>query len=138
MYLGRLLTLADDHWPAVITNLWKAKKSWFQLARMLGWEGVDTRMPGRFYITIVQAIFLFGLETWVVMPSIRRLLGRFPHRVAKRILEDFPRWQVDGTWYCPPLGYSMRVAVIKDIKKYASRRQNTVAQYFSNIPILYL
>ena len=29
----------------------------------------------RFYLAIVQAFVLFGAETWVVTPRIRRVLG---------------------------------------------------------------
>ena len=30
---------------------------------------------GSFYVTITQAIFLLGLQMWVVTPRIKRLLG---------------------------------------------------------------
>ena len=35
-YLGSLLTAGDDELPEVIGNLWKAKKSWMQMSRILG------------------------------------------------------------------------------------------------------
>ena len=34
------------------------------------------------YLVIVQAILLFGAETWFLNPRIRRLMGGFHHRVA--------------------------------------------------------
>ena len=97
-YLGRLLTATDDDCPAVIDNLRKAKKSWSQLAWILGREGADTRKSERFYVAIIQSFLLFGLEAWVVTPCIKRLLRGFHHRAAQRILGNFPRRRTDGTW----------------------------------------
>ena len=34
-YLGRILTVGDDDWPAVSGNLGKARKSWVRLQRIL-------------------------------------------------------------------------------------------------------
>ena len=82
----------------LIYHVEKARKSWYQLDRILGREGADTRTSGRFYIAIVQAVFLFGLETWVVTPRIKRLLGCFHHRVARRLSGDFTRKQTDRMW----------------------------------------
>ena len=43
-YLGRLLTAMDDNWSAVAGNIRKARVSWGRLARVLGWEGADTKV----------------------------------------------------------------------------------------------
>ena len=34
-YLGRILRATDDDWPAVVENLWKARRSWERLSRVL-------------------------------------------------------------------------------------------------------
>ena len=47
-YLGRLLTETDNDCLAVIKNIWKARKSWFCLDRILGREGEDTQTTGCF------------------------------------------------------------------------------------------
>ena len=52
-YLVQKLTEVDDNWPSVITNLWKTRKVWARLSRILqvlGREGADLRTSGRFYI----------------------------------------------------------------------------------------
>ena len=72
-YLGRLLPETDDDCPAAIDNIWKARKSWFCLAWILGREGADTQTMGRFYVLAIQAILLFGSETWVMNPDIKPL-----------------------------------------------------------------
>ena len=41
-YLGQVMTVEDNDWPAVAGNLLKARKSWGDLLRILCREGVDT------------------------------------------------------------------------------------------------
>ena len=94
----------------------------------MGREGADTSTLGCFYVVIVQAILLFGLEMWVFMPHIRCLLGGFHNRVAQQLLGDLTWRRADGE--------SMRADGIKEINTYVSRRQNTVEQYISTFPIL--
>ena len=36
-YLGGILTVSDNDWPAVVANLWKAQKCWARLSHILGW-----------------------------------------------------------------------------------------------------
>ena len=40
-YLGRILMASDDDWPAVVANLWKARKCWARLSCIIGREGED-------------------------------------------------------------------------------------------------
>ena len=35
-HLGRILPAADDNWPEVVNNLWRARQKWEQLTRVLG------------------------------------------------------------------------------------------------------
>ena len=77
-YMRRLLTVTEDNWPAVITNLWKDRNIWYLLGQILGQEGADTRVLGHFYVSVVQDILMFGLEMWVVTPCIKRLLEGVP------------------------------------------------------------
>ena len=52
-YLGLPLTAIYDDWTEVITNIQKVRKIWDRLSRILGREGADTRVSGRFHLTIV-------------------------------------------------------------------------------------
>ena len=62
-YLGRVMTVEDDDWPAVAGNLLMAQKSWGRLARILSREGGEKRVSGNFFKAVVQAVLLFGVET---------------------------------------------------------------------------
>ena len=137
-YIVRLLMATNGDWPAVITNTQKARKSWSCLDWILGLEGANTWTLGHVYVTVVQAVLLFGLELWVATPRIKRILGGFYHRVVWQILGNTPCWWMEGAWEYPPLADTMKAAGIEEIGMYISRRKHTVAQYIENIPILYL
>ena len=53
----------------------------------MGYEGADSWMYGRLYLSILQVVLLFDTETWVMTPCIVRLMGGFHHRVAWRIAD---------------------------------------------------
>ena len=62
-YLGRVLTAGNDDWRTVVRNLGKAWSSWGRLARMLGREGADPKVPRYFYTAFAQVVLLFGENT---------------------------------------------------------------------------
>ena len=81
-YLGCILTALYNEWMEVMGNLWKAPKKWARISRILVKEGEDARMPGNFSKSVVQVVFLFGSETWVLTPHMGQTLGGFQHRAA--------------------------------------------------------
>ena len=47
-YMGRVMTVGDDDWPAVVCNLQRARKSLGRLSRILRREEADTGVSGYF------------------------------------------------------------------------------------------
>ena len=130
------MTAGDDDWPTVAGNLVKARKSWGRLSRILSREGADKRVSENLFKAVVQAVLLFGAETWVLTPMIDRALESFMHGAARRITGKKPRRGEDGKWNYPPLKEAIREAGFEGIRKAVTRRQNTVAQYIATRPIL--
>ena len=64
------LKVMENHWLAVVGNLWKARWTWARLSQVLGREGADKDKFGCYYLAVVQAILIFGFETRVVTPRI--------------------------------------------------------------------
>ena len=87
-HMGRPLMETNDNWTEVIANIQKTRKSCYPMDLILGWKGADTRISGNFYIAVVQSILLFGLETCVVAPHIKRILGGFHQSVVQLILSN--------------------------------------------------
>ena len=82
-YLGRVLTEYDYDCSTVVGNFRNVRKRWARISRIIGWEGADPRNSGSLNKWVVQATLLFGAESWVIPPWIRRTLGGFHHRVDR-------------------------------------------------------
>ena len=63
-YLTRVILEADNNWPAVVKNLAQARKVWSRMSHIISREGAALRVPGIFLKAVVQAVLLFGAETW--------------------------------------------------------------------------
>ena len=57
----------------------------------------------------------------------KRMLGRFHHRVAHRLMGQKPRKRWEGGWVYPPLEDAIAEAGLQEVKNCFSCRQNTVA-----------
>ena len=66
-HLGSPLDQMDDDWPSVWRNNMRARSVWGRLGTLLQQEGADTRVVEMFYRAVVQAILLYGSETWVLL-----------------------------------------------------------------------
>ena len=68
------------------------------MARILRREGAEPRVSGFFFKAVVQAVLLFGTETWVVTPHMGRVLGGFQDHVARRLTGRLPQRETDVNW----------------------------------------
>ena len=125
------MTAGDDNWPAVTGNLVKARKSWGRLSRIFSREGADKRVSRNLFKAVVQAVLLFGVETWVLTPRIERALESFRHRAARRITGKQTRRGGCVQWNYNPLKEEMQEEGFEGIRKAVTRRQNTFAQYIA-------
>ena len=135
-YLGRILTATDDDWPAVVRTLGKSRRSWGRLSQVLDREGADPKVSRAFYITVTQAVLLFGSETWFLTPRMENALDSFQSRVARKITGRQLRLKKDGRWIYPPMAGITKDTVMVGIRTSILRRQNTAAQYIATRPIL--
>ena len=62
----------DDDWPDVRQNIMRARSVWGRLGTLLRREGADTKVSASFYVAVVQAILLYGSETWVLSASMEK------------------------------------------------------------------
>ena len=83
-------------------------------------------------------VLLFGAETWVLNPRMKGALDSFQHRVAQRLTGRQTRIRGDGSWAYTQLEEAMGEAGFEGIRKYITRRHNTVAQYIVTQPIMEL
>ena len=95
-YLGRVISAADNDWRAVVSNLSRARLVWKRTARILSREGAEPRLSIFFFKAVVQAVLLFGSETWAVTPCMVRVLGGFQDQVARRLTGNPMQLKTDG------------------------------------------
>ena len=62
-YLVRVISAADNNWPAVVSNLGRAREVWKRITRILSRYGEEPRVSGFFFKAVVQAVVLIGLDT---------------------------------------------------------------------------
>ena len=134
-YLGRTIAANNSDWPALYTNLNKARRKWSTLARILTKTGLPPRMAGLFYKAIAQAVLLYGSESWVLSPAMLQPLEGFHHQVARRLTGRLPRKSANNQWIYPPVAETLHLAGFFTMKEYIRRRQNTVADYIASRPI---
>ena len=60
--------MEDNDCPALVRNLSRVREVWKRTTRILRREGEKPQVYGFFFKDVVQAVLLFGLETWVVTP----------------------------------------------------------------------
>ena len=81
-YLGRVIFVADNDYPEVVRNLSRTREMWKRMTIILSRKGADLRVFGFFFKAMVQAVFLFGSDTWVVTHCMGRALGGFQDHVV--------------------------------------------------------
>jgi hypothetical protein len=74
-YLECLLAQDDDNTQAILSQLWKARATWAQVGQVFWSKNASPSVATKFYQAIVQvqAILLYGSETWVLSQT---ALGR--------------------------------------------------------------
>ena len=65
-YLGWILNQVDEYWPAVLHEIWRVRQVWGRLGKLLSREGSESIILAKFYRSVVQAVLLFGSDTWVL------------------------------------------------------------------------
>ena len=76
-YLGRAISAADDEWTEVVMDLSRDRYVCNIMTRIIIREGVKRRVSRFLFIAMVQAVLLFGTETWVATPRTGRVMGWF-------------------------------------------------------------
>lgn len=125
-YLGRLLDEGDDDSPAAMRQLARASETWRRFNAVLSRQGASARTRGYFYKAVVQAILLYGSESWTLPESTLRNLRSFHSRVARYLTARHIRRLEDGTWFCPPTAEVLEEAGLRTIDEYIQKRRDTI------------
>jgi hypothetical protein len=95
------------------------------------------RVAAKFYMAVVQAILLYGSETWNLSASALARLEGLHIRVAYRMTwEHRPRQGPNNIWIYPKWTDDLEVCRMWTIAEYICKQRNTIAVYVATRPIL--
>ena len=130
LYLGRLFTDNDDDTPCIKRSLKKARQRWNCIAKILKAEGTNAKTMSKFYMTVVQAVLLYGADTWVIKKSDMDSLRSFHKRAMRYMTGRHIRKKEGGEWEYPDSEEIRQECGLLDIEVYIQRRRGTLKQYF--------
>ena len=93
-------------------------------------------IAGLFLKAAIQAIMLFGSETWVVTPCMSKALEGFQTQLARRLMGQIPQRTIYGMWRYTSMAVAREAAGFLKMEEYVRRRQNTVAQCIATRSLL--
>ena len=134
-YLGMILAANDNDLPAMVSNIHQACQHWGQISHLLMHDGASTWTMGYFYKAIVQAVLLYGSETWVFTSRMLKILNSFHHQCARYIAQDYIHRQPNGEWTVPRSDVVLQKCGLFSISEYVRRRKETVRVFVENRPI---
>ena len=131
-YLGIPLDQTDDDEPAVRLNIMNTRAVWGALLQR---DGAEPRVLAIFYRAVVQAIILYGLETWVLSAEMERKVEGIHTEFLWQITGKRVRRLRDGEWETPVSEVVREAAVMQSERNYIGRQQANVDQWVAVRPI---
>jgi hypothetical protein len=136
-YLGRVLAQDDDDIQAIRPQLWKARGTWARVRQVLRAENVPLQVAAKFYKAVVQAMLLYGSETWVLSTAALASLEGFHIRAAYRmVVRHKPRRGPGNRWIYLKLKDVLEECGMSTLEEYIAIRRQTIAVYVATRPIL--
>lgn len=92
---------------------------------VLAKESAPPKTMAMFYRAVVQAVFLYGSETWVTTSTMMKKLETFHHQAARGLTRRHIRPYPDneGEWIIPPTKEVLEEAGLQTIDTYISNRR---------------
>ena len=109
-------------------NIWKARVVWNKFKKILVREGASHRVMGYFYKVVIQAILLYGSESWVVTNKCLQRRNSFHHRVACSItgMYGHPDLNDPERWVYPDMDEVLDKVGLFEVEVYIERRRQSV------------
>ena len=128
-YLGRVLTNDDNDSACISYNLNKARHQWNSIARILKREGANASCMAKFYITVVQAVLLYGADSWSIPNREGERLRSFHRRAVRFMSGQHIRKEESGLWKYPDHSILLEKCNLQPIETYLERRRIMLRNY---------
>ena len=117
-----MLERSDDDWPGVLHNIRKSRQVWRQLGELLQREGAEPTVLKNIYRAVVQAVLLFGAETWVLTERMFRLLEVMHVSFLRQSTRKQATRRRYGSWRQALAEAVLREAGTHTLRTYVARR----------------
>ena len=107
----------------------RARKQWNSIAKILKQEGASARCMAKFYITVVQAVLLYGADSWTISQRNERKLVSFHRRAVRYLTNSHIRKLDHGEWVHPTHDNLFRACGLFPMSVYLERRRGTLRRY---------
>jgi hypothetical protein len=123
---------------AIRNQMRKVRGTWARVGQVLRVENVPPRIAARFYKPVVQAVLLYGSETWVLSTAALASLEGFHIRAAYRMaVKHKPRKGPGDAWSYPKSKDVLEECGMSKMEEYIVVRRQTIAVYVATHPILH-
>ena len=107
----------------------RARQKWNSIARILKREGANAKTMAKFYLAIVQAVLLYGADSWTITKKNLIQLRSFHHRAVRYMTGKHIRKIGENEWEYPDHGYLLEKCQLFPIDTYIERRRGTLRKY---------
>ena len=128
IYLGRLLAEDDDDTLCIEGQIKKARSRWYGIAKVLKREGANAKCMAKFYLAVVQALLLYGAESWTISKRNLKKLESFHMRAIRHMTGSHIRC-VNDEWEYPNHERLLKKCGLFPIETYIERRRGTLWKY---------
>ena len=66
VYLGRAVREDGRDTTCIVRRISKARQRWGSVAKILKREGACSKVMAKFYLAVVQAVLLYGSDSWII------------------------------------------------------------------------
>ncbi len=136
-YLGQMMAQEDKDMQAIRAQLRKARATWARVGKVLKSKNTSPHIAVRFYHAVLQAVLLYGSETWVISPTALVWLEGFHIRaVWQMAITHKPHQGPQNEWVYPKLKDVLRECGMKTMVEYIQICRQTIVVYVATRPIL--
>jgi hypothetical protein len=118
----------------------ESSDGWGRLQRLLTKDCADTKSMSSIYKAAVQAVLLYGSETWVLTGAMEKTLQSFHRKCARYITGKHIRPDLNAPegkiWICSPSKGILEEACLLPVQEYIKQRQSTIQTFTTSRPII--
>ncbi len=136
-YLGRMMVQDNNNPQAMGHQLRKAWGTWARIGKVLRSKNATPRVAAKFYKAVVQAVLLYGSETWNLTKTVLARLEGFHVRAAYCMVQVHrPKWVARNQWEYPKTSDVLEECGMATMQHYIQKRRATIAICIEDWPIL--